>query len=291
MKMKPPKKEYAGMSDFKSYSNAIPHIPAYLTLESVYCAHATEKTVHIHLNPPTPGAPLYGIYLNLKGNGYIQKRDGKIHKLSEGDIHFTTNQNVKRVYSGSPNWDYLVYFFYTDTIEIPTEKTFNLSIDAEDEKTFNSRLIRLTQLNDPKNIQQANALLCARLFSWLNATRPADERKKEEILDKIIAYINEHVYEPLHVKDIAAALNLNVKYIQRLFIDKVGKTPKDYIMEIKARMVYGLLRADNLAIQDIAKICSFANSSHLVNSFKKIEGISPAQYRKRYKEELKNLKK
>ena len=62
-------------------------------------------------------------------------------------------------------------------------------------------------------------------------------------------------------------------------------------MEIKARMVYGLLKADNLAIQDIAKLCSFANSSHLVNSFKKIEGISPAQYRKRYKEELKNLKK
>ena len=54
----------------------------------------------------------------------------------------------------------------------------------------------------------------------------------EEILDKIIAYINEHAYEPLHVKDIATALNLNVKYIQRLFIDKVGRTPKDYIMEI-----------------------------------------------------------
>ena len=283
MKHKNTQKEYIDTGDFKTYVAGATHIPVSLTIESIYCAHATEKSVHLQGDTPTPGPPLYGIYITTKGSGFLEKRDGSRVKLTEGTVYFFIHQELQKLYSTSEHWDYLVYYFRTDNLELPLNQIYKLQpFNKTEEEVFCNRLIRLFQTNLSQNIQKANALLCARAFTWMESALTPIEAKKEEHLDKIMAYINANIYEALHVNKLAEDLGLNVKYVQRLFEEKLNVTPKQFISDIKLRMVYSLLKASNLSIKDIAKICSFSTPSHLVNSFKQAEGISPARYRKNY---------
>ena len=280
------KKEYVSKRDFKVFATACPHIPASLLIESIYCAHATEKTVHFQGSKPTPGPKLYSIFINLQGSGTVEKRSGKKVRLDKpGAIHFACNQNLAKLYSNNERWDSLVYHFYTDTLTLPEEEVYLLqNFNSQEEELFCNHLIRLMQMNSPINVQKANALLCARIFTWLESTSNVVDVKKEANLDRVLAYINANIYEPLHINTMAKDLNLNVKYIQRLFEEKVGVAPKEYITKVKLGMVYSLLKANNLSIKDIAKICSFSSPSHLINSFKQAEGISPSRYRKNFLE-------
>ena len=275
-------KEYFSKRDFKTFANGCAHIPAYLTIEAIYCAHATEKTVHI-TGDPTRTPTLYAIYITTKGSGTIEHGDGSKIKATTGSIYFTTHQTTRKVYSNNEKWDYLLYYFHTDTLELPTGKIYNLqNFDMVDEEVFCNKLIRLMQTGITQNIQKANALLCARVSTWLDSTLDIVEAKKDMNLDRIMAYINANIYEPLHINTMAQDLDLNVKYIQRLFEEKIGATPKEFVATVKLSMVYSLLKASNLSIKDIAKLCSFSTPSHLINNFKAVEGISPSRYRKLY---------
>ena len=60
----------------------------------------------------------------------------------------------------------------------------------------------------------------------------------------------------------------------------MGLTISEYIINAKIEEAKTLLKETDYNVLDIAVLLNFANSSHFSNSFKKITGMAPSDYRK-----------
>nr|HML48744.1 helix-turn-helix domain-containing protein [Clostridia bacterium] len=70
------------------------------------------------------------------------------------------------------------------------------------------------------------------------------------------------------------------KYISRIFKNEVQINVTDYIAYVRVQRIKELL-ASELPISRIAEMTGLVSRTSFIRTFKKIEGISPTEYRKR----------
>lgn len=97
---------------------------------------------------------------------------------------------------------------------------------------------------------------------------------------KIILYIRKNLTNRISLDDIAKELFITKEHLSRLFKKEMGITISEYIINTKITEAKTLLKQTDYNILDIAVLLNFANSSHFSNSFKKVTGFSPSDYRK-----------
>lgn len=96
------------------------------------------------------------------------------------------------------------------------------------------------------------------------------------------AYIEAHLQETLRNEQLAKICGLSLSYFLKQFKQIYGRTPQQYIMERRFRRGRELLVQTQKTVNEIAEELSFCNASHFIRQFRSREGISPAQYRKKY---------
>ena len=94
--------------------------------------------------------------------------------------------------------------------------------------------------------------------------------------------LNEMADVPM--KSVAKACGVSVPVLYRLFRNETGMTPRSYHENIKLREAARLLRETSMTLSEIASHVNLYDQYYLSKRFKKIYGISPAFYRKKYKE-------
>lgn len=85
------------------------------------------------------------------------------------------------------------------------------------------------------------------------------------------------------MKSVSKACGLSVPVLYRLFRNETGMTPRSYHENIKLREAARLLRETAMTLSEIAGRVNLYDQYYLSKRFKKIYGISPAFYRKKYK--------
>ena len=93
-------------------------------------------------------------------------------------------------------------------------------------------------------------------------------------------YIDFHYMEPLSLESLAARFSVNKNYLSSRFHKEVGMTVTDYINQIRVQRASGLLRKTSLSVQQVAEQCGFADGNYFTRIFKKIQGVTPNEYRK-----------
>ena len=99
-------------------------------------------------------------------------------------------------------------------------------------------------------------------------------------IKKIVLYIRKNLTNRISLDDIAKNLYITKEHLSRLFKKEMGVTISEYIIKTKIEQAKNMLQHTDYNILDIAVLLNFANSSHFSNSFKKITGVSPSDYRK-----------
>ncbi|MFD0710974.1 helix-turn-helix domain-containing protein [Paenibacillus sp. GCM10027626] len=102
------------------------------------------------------------------------------------------------------------------------------------------------------------------------------------LIRKIKTYIREHLDGPCTREDIAASVYLNPAYLSRLFKKETGSTLSDYIAAERMSKAKKLLAETQLKIVNISEAVGFANFSYFTQSFKKVVGMVPQEYRKNF---------
>ncbi len=104
--------------------------------------------------------------------------------------------------------------------------------------------------------------------------------KKQEAIEETLLYIEEHLSEDLSVAHLAERCFFNSNYFARLFKENTGETPKHYILHRRNQKAIDLLLTTSLGIADIAARTGFDNASYFSNTFKKLNGLAPGEFRK-----------
>lgn len=101
-----------------------------------------------------------------------------------------------------------------------------------------------------------------------------------------ITYIYHHYDQPIRVKDIADAINLNENYLQRIFKQNTQQTVVDFLTEVRLKRAKMLLINTNISVIEISSYVGINSRQYFSVLFKKHFGTSPALYRKKNSDEM-----
>ena len=97
-----------------------------------------------------------------------------------------------------------------------------------------------------------------------------------------------HFDEDFSSEKLADTARMSRYHFFRVFKTHTGKTPYDYLTEVRVEKAQELLRNRDLSITDICYRCGFSSHSHFTSLFRKKTGTTPSQYRSIH---IKNFKK
>lgn len=99
-------------------------------------------------------------------------------------------------------------------------------------------------------------------------------------VEKAISYIGENIGKATTVTDVCKHLNISRNYFCTIFTQKMGVSPKRYILDQHMEMAFELLRRSNFSVGEIANIVGYDKQSKFTKAFIRYTGESPSAYRK-----------
>lgn len=108
-----------------------------------------------------------------------------------------------------------------------------------------------------------------------------NEQKNVERLRGILFYIREHYKERFTQEDVAGRFYFSRGYFSSFFKENMGQSFKEYIDSYRVEQAKRDLIYTDHSMLEIALEHGFADSRGFINTFKKIYGITPLQFRKK----------
>ncbi|MDC7290127.1 response regulator [Blautia schinkii] len=97
-----------------------------------------------------------------------------------------------------------------------------------------------------------------------------------------ITYLHEHFKNPIGLTEAAAAAGVNPAYLSFLFKQEMGIGFSNYLLEYRMDYARELLVRSNYKIKEVASEAGFQDYHYFSKAFKKLNGVSPADYRKEH---------
>ena len=113
----------------------------------------------------------------------------------------------------------------------------------------------------------------------VNST-PAQQTFDDDLLNEIIAYINDELCKQLTIEEICTKFSISRSSLQTLFNNNIGTAPKRYISELKLHKSKILIKENKYTISEISSMLGFASIHYFSRSFKQRFGITPSDYAK-----------
>ena len=98
-------------------------------------------------------------------------------------------------------------------------------------------------------------------------------------LTPVFTFLRDHLTEELTRPELAALVHLSPARFHALFLEAAGVAPMEYLKHLRLRKAQQLLRADELAISEVAATSGYRDPFHFSRQFKAEFGVSPLAYR------------
>lgn len=164
-------------------------------------------------------------------------------------------------------------YFMLDNLYIAEANVLDLFFEIHD---------KLNQLSAANSSEIHSDILCI-LFKILMTA--SNERffpasiDKNSLDEKIKAYIDSNVYTDVSLDRIAEEFGYTKMHIIRVFKNKFGTTPMQYLIDKKIAIAQSLLSETLMPIKDIAELLRYSNTQHFSSSFKSAVGCTPNKFR------------
>ncbi|TGE28096.1 helix-turn-helix transcriptional regulator [Hymenobacter metallicola] len=110
------------------------------------------------------------------------------------------------------------------------------------------------------------------------AAGAAGSQLSAAVLARIDAYLEAHLEGPVTLDALAGLANLSVFHFARRFKHTTGRSPYQYVLDVKIRRARALLRARELPVAAIGDALGFASPAHFAAAFKRAVGQSPRAF-------------
>lgn len=109
-----------------------------------------------------------------------------------------------------------------------------------------------------------------------------DPPRSSGSLARHLEWVAAHLAEPLTVARMAAQARMSERSFARHFREQIGTTPMQWLLNARIRRAQELLESSAAYVDQIAATCGFQSSVTFRSSFRRIAGVSPADYRRRF---------
>jgi len=272
----------------------------------MYFNDINEKIIYVDISENTPmmGCVLAGItYPNpeyrinrfpskeyvfeyvISGKGYIES-DGQKYEVSRGDF-YAFRRGTELLYYADPDEPYekiwmnfvgemperLFTFFSLDSIFIKNCNVLDIFLEIHD------ALERITAKNKSDTFRDVLNLLFRALTEATKDRFFPSSADKSSLDERIRAFIDANVYTDISLDRISEEFGITKMHIIRVFKNKFGITPMQYLIDRKIGIAKSLLTGTVMPIKEIAALLRYSNTQHFSGSFKSAVGCTPNKYR------------
>lgn len=96
----------------------------------------------------------------------------------------------------------------------------------------------------------------------------------------LVDYMITHPMERISIKHMCDMLEMSESSLRRLFKTQTGKSPKEFVHEMKMVTAARQILVSNARISEIAYELGFESANYFARCFKKAYGMPPYEYRK-----------
>ena len=137
-------------------------------------------------------------------------------------------------------------------------------------------------INLKNNLKRQN-LLNTIFIECLNQVEapPAPTMVQTLYIQKAQEYMNNNCHLCITVQDIAAHVGLTHNYFCTIFKKHIGKSPQEYLGQLRVKKACSFLQNFHISISDIAFSLGYKDATSFSRLFRRIMGITPSEYRRR----------
>lgn len=219
--------------------------------------------------------------------------DGKCYDLKEGSCVFidchkayshSTSEHLwtlKWVHFYGPNMTG-IYQKYVERGGTPAFETQHINDYVQQLNNLYEIAASSVYIKDMKIFEQLTSLLTLLMEdSWAPAAESKNPTGKRNLQD-VKEYIDIHFNEKILLDELADHFYINKYYLTRVFKEQFGLSISHYIMQQRITYAKHLLRFSDRPIEQIAVLCGMNDANYFSRVFRKVEGVSPGEYRRKW---------
>ena len=233
----------------------------------------------------------YLCFVVCQGSGKLLYENTE-YNLSAGDVVFIDCRKGYSHVTDDDLWSLRWCHFYgismQDIYAKYRERGGKAVFHPDDVETINNILSNLYDLavssdyiRDMRINERLNELLTILMEqSWHQDIAVMSKKRME--LNEIKQYLDENYGEKVTLNTLASMFFVSKSYLSRIFKDSYGFTINQYILFKRITEAKQLLRFSTKNVDEIADFVGMNAANSFSRMFRKVEGISPSEYRKRW---------
>ncbi|MBK5354562.1 helix-turn-helix domain-containing protein [Pseudomonas sp. TH41] len=97
-------------------------------------------------------------------------------------------------------------------------------------------------------------------------------------LQATLALMNEHLDRTLGIDELAQAMGISRRHLERLFKRSLGCSPSRHYLDLRLQQARQLLRAGEQPLSDVARECGFVSLQHFFRCYRQYFGAHPREH-------------
>jgi len=228
----------------------------------------------------------------ISGSGVVIS-DKFTTRVSEGDTFLLLEGSDQNYYSDPDDPIKKIWFNFRGKLSLDIINAYGLNKSVVFRNLHTEELISQmhkvcdSNHDNPKKCQHEMLLQFVRIVQFLSDNKPTNTTT--EIADFVRYYIDAHITENLKLDEISANTNLSKEHLIRLFKNKYGITPHQYMIQCRIKIAASMLKITNLSIEQISNKLNYCDPHHFSEQFAKCMNCRPSEYRRIFRTQNKPL--
>lgn len=231
----------------------------------------------------------YLFFIVTKGSGTLTYQN-TTYRLSQGDCVFLDCQKPYAHQSSDNLWTLRWIHFYSPNMKNIYEKYTELggtpTFQAHSAETYLhlwEQIYHHASSNSSMKDMEVYSNLTALLTALLSESKHLDttySTHSKNNLQEIKEYLDTHYAEKITLDFLSGKFYINKFYLTRIFKEQFGISITNYLLQLRITHAKRLLRFSDLPMDKISQECGMNDANYFSRAFKKIEGITPGQFRR-----------
>jgi len=225
----------------------------------------------------------------VSGKGYAHYRDKK-YELSNGQIllmncydyqeYYTDKKDLWEIkwihFNGSSSEEYynIIYKKYGPVIDMGNNTSILDSI--------NKIMYLLSESDMQFEVKASNIIvnmLTDVMLTYPDSQINSNQKNNNIHADAVIEFIEDNYSNSISLEDMASAACSSKFHFCRNFKKITGYSPYEYLVKFRINKAKSLLEITDISIEEIAGIVGFESTSNFIQTFKRLEDLTPLKYR------------
>ena len=144
------------------------------------------------------------------------------------------------------------------------------------------KVVPVVQILNFQTLDQLRASLLEVFDRIAEALQARHPNRSDTVVEQCLAYIQQNYTDNnLNIAAVAQAMEMNPNYLSRIFKEKQGCGILDYLNQLRVEKAKELLADPQITVNEAGQRAGYYNHIALIRAFKRLEGMTPSEWRSR----------